>query len=78
VLTGETTKERKPIVEEIVYRNVGRHAGSISAEHGIGFEKRPYLRYSRSEQEIDVMRRLKRALDPANVLSPGRIFLLEP
>ena len=78
VLTGETTKERKPIVEEIVYRNVGRHAGSISAEHGIGFEKRPYLHYSRSEQEIDVMRRLKRALDPANVLSPGRIFLLEP
>jgi FAD/FMN-containing dehydrogenase len=78
VLTGETTKERKPIVEEIVYRNVGRRAGSISAEHGIGFEKRPYLHYSRSEQEIDVMRRLKRALDPANVLSPGRVFVLEP
>ena len=40
VATGETSRERKPLVEEIVYRHVARCQGSISAEHGIGFEKR--------------------------------------
>lgn len=78
VVTGEKTKERKPFIEEIVYRHVGLRGGSISAEHGIGFEKRPYLHFSRSPEEIDLMRRLKSALDPRGVLSPGRIFPLTP
>ena len=48
-------------------------AGSISAEHGIGLLKRPYLKLSRTEDEIETMRILKRALDP-NGFNPGRIF----
>lgn len=74
VLTGETTMEKKPIVEDIVYGNLAPYGGSISAEHGIGFEKRGYLDRSRTPAEIAVMRRLKQALDPRGILAADRIF----
>ena len=57
-----------------VYDITGEFGGSISAEHGIGILKRPYLKMSRTEEEIETMRTLKRALDPKNILNPGRIF----
>ncbi|HEY3639099.1 MAG TPA: FAD-binding oxidoreductase [Rhizomicrobium sp.] len=63
-------------VEAIVYGNLEGRSGSVSAEHGIGLEKRRYLPLSRSDAEIDLMRRLKRALDPRNILNPGKIFEL--
>lgn len=53
---------------------VKKHSGSISAEHGIGLLKKPYLEYSRSPDEIAVLRAVKRALDPLNILNPGKIF----
>ena len=49
-----------------------RHGGSISAEHGIGLVKKPYLRSTRSDAEITVMRGIKAALDPAGILNPGK------
>ncbi len=61
-------------VERCVYLPLQTRGGSISAEHGVGLQKKPYLEYSRSQQEIEVMRRVKRALDPNLVLNPGRIF----
>jgi FAD/FMN-containing dehydrogenase len=61
-------------VEEAVYALVGRYNGSVSAEHGIGSLKRAFLRHSRSPAEIETMRVLKRALDPRNILNPGRIL----
>jgi FAD/FMN-containing dehydrogenase len=45
-----------------------------AAQHGIGLEKKPYLGLSRSVQELDTMRILKRSLDPNNILGRGRIF----
>ncbi len=53
---------------------VKKHAGSISAEHGVGLLKKPWLAWTRSEGEIAVMKAIKRALDPGNVLNPGKIF----
>ena len=48
--------------------------GSISAEHGIGTEKKKYLGYSRSPVELALMRSLKDALDPNGVLNPGKVL----
>jgi FAD/FMN-containing dehydrogenase len=44
--------------------------GSISAEHGIGTAKRPWLHLNRSPAEIEVFRAIKRALDPDGILNP--------
>src|SRR4029079_6215834 len=52
-----------------VYGITGDFAGSISAEHGIGLLKRPYLKLSRTAEEIETMRTLKRALDPHGILN---------
>jgi FAD/FMN-containing dehydrogenase len=60
--------------EKIVYEALGRRGGVISAEHGIGLEKRAYLRHSRSAEEIALMRTLKRAMDPKNILNPGKVL----
>lgn len=61
-------------VEHIVYGCVSRCSGSISAEHGIGFEKQPYLGYTRSPEEVDLMHSLKALLDPAGILNRGRVL----
>ncbi len=59
---------------DTAYRLAAAHGGSISAEHGVGLDKKPWLRLSRSEAEIATMRRLKAALDPRAILNRGRIF----
>jgi len=64
----------KHAVETIVYNRLATVNGSISAEHGVGLEKREFLPCSRSAVEIDLMRNIKRALDPSNILNPGKIF----
>ena len=66
--------EDKHAVETMVYEILGRVNGSISAEHGIGLEKREFLPHSRSAAEIALMKSVKTALDPKNLLNPGKIF----
>jgi len=53
---------------------VERHAGTISAEHGIGLVKKPYLGCTRGAAEVAVMRAVRAALDPAGILNPGKLF----
>jgi FAD/FMN-containing dehydrogenase len=57
-----------------MFELVSRHHGSISAEHGVGLLKKDFLGYSRTPAEIDVLRRIKRDLDPDGLLNPGKIF----
>jgi FAD/FMN-containing dehydrogenase len=61
-------------VQGLVYDLVSRLGGSISAEHGIGRIKRPYLPLSRTETEIALMMKIKQTLDPEGILNPGRIL----
>jgi FAD/FMN-containing dehydrogenase len=61
-------------IEEQVYGELRHYGGAISAEHGIGLEKRGWLHVSRSAQEIHTMRLLKQTLDPHNILNPGKVF----
>jgi FAD/FMN-containing dehydrogenase len=60
-------------VEEIVYAPLAAIGGAVSAEHGIGLEKKAWLPVSRSAAEIALMRTLKHALDPKGILNPGRV-----
>jgi FAD/FMN-containing dehydrogenase len=62
--------------DEAVYGPLKAIGGSVSAEHGIGVEKRDWLGWSRNETELALMRTLKRALDPGNLLNPGRVIEL--
>jgi FAD/FMN-containing dehydrogenase len=73
---GDGGAEARRAVEAVVYGALRSRNGSISAEHGIGLEKRPYLGWSRGSEEIALMRRLKQTLDPRNILNPGKV--LEP
>jgi FAD/FMN-containing dehydrogenase len=68
--------EDPALVKQVVYDVVRDFKGSISAEHGIGTEKKKYLGYSRSPVELALMRSLKDTLDPNGVLNPGKV--LEP
>jgi len=75
-LHHEHTPDRRHELEGLAYQITSEFGGSISAEHGIGIVKRPYLKMSRTSEEIEAMRTLKRALDPNNILNPGRIFTM--
>lgn len=61
-------------VEEIVYGITRDFEGSISAEHGIGLHKKPWLSYSRSPEELALMRHLKATLDPRGILNSGKVL----
>ena len=71
---GSRDKETKKAVEAVVYGGVRTRHGSVSAEHGIGLEKRDYLAWSRTQEEIDTMRRLKTLFDPKSILNPGKVL----
>ena len=61
-------------VERLVYALVADFAGSVSAEHGIGLHKKPYLCASRTPAELAAMRAIKAALDPLGLMNPGKLF----
>jgi FAD/FMN-containing dehydrogenase len=73
IAAGDDAATRKTM-EGIVYRPLAAIGGSVSAEHGIGFEKRAYLPLSRTPAEIATMKLLKQALDPRGILNPGKVF----
>ena len=61
-------------VKRAVYEPLAAIGGSVSAEHGVGLDKKKYLQLSRNNAEIALMRKLKLALDPNGILNPGKIF----
>ncbi len=61
-------------VTKVLAESLQRHGGSISAEHGIGLVKKPYLLGTRSAEEVELMRGIKRVLDPRGLMNPGKVF----
>jgi glycolate oxidase len=60
--------------EKVLFEGVVALEGSISGEHGIGFAKAPFIEMELSPDEIALMKRVKAAFDPRNLLNPGKIF----
>ena len=75
---AQSAEQASHEVQALVYELLARRGGSISAEHGIGLHKKPYLGVSRSAAELTAMRAIKQALDPLNLLNPGKVFDLYP
>jgi len=71
---GPDTKKLHLEIDEVIYTLIQELHGSISAEHGIGTMKKQFLPYSKSDEEIALMKALKQTLDPKGILNPGRIF----
>lgn len=74
VKAGDRSPQPTDEINGIVYGLVGEMGGSVSAEHGIGILKRPYLGNSRSPEELALMRSIKQTMDPKNLLNRGRIL----
>ena len=73
VVAAEFLAQQEAAINRLVYDAVQAHEGSISAEHGIGRLKRDELSRRKSPVAIDLMKRLKTALDPHGTLNPGRV-----
>jgi FAD/FMN-containing dehydrogenase len=67
-------EENETRVNAIVFDSVRRYGGSISAEHGIGSLKVDHLPHYKSPIALDLMRAIKRSLDPRNIMNPGRVI----
>ena len=67
-------RDQEARVNTLVFDSVARFGGSISAEHGIGSLKADKLPRYKSPVALDLMRAIKRALDPQNLLNPGRVI----
>jgi glycolate oxidase len=63
-----------PQIAEAIYRLTLSLGGMITGEHGIGVTRRPYLVMALGEAQVEVMRRIKAAFDPNDILNPGKIF----
>ncbi len=66
-------KRKIPLILEELYIATKNLGGTISGEHGIGHKRKKYMHIAASEAELDVIRRIKRALDPNLILNPGKI-----
>jgi FAD/FMN-containing dehydrogenase len=70
----ERMLQERDSVNRIVYGTVERLGGSISAEHGLGQLKREAIRSHKAPLELELMRRLKTALDPNGLMNPGKVL----
>jgi FAD/FMN-containing dehydrogenase len=73
-LSDDAFQVRCVSVGSEIGRLLERYEGSVSAEHGVGLLKKDYLHYSRSAEELAMMRSIKQAFDPKHILNPGKIF----
>src|SRR5690606_10559158 len=70
----EWAAEHGAAVTDVVLDEGNRYGGSISAEHGIGQLKRDHFLHSKNPLELRLMRDIKRLLDPAGILNPGKLL----
>ena len=74
VSCGNDDTSTRHRVEEIIYKPLQEIDGSITGEHGIGLEKKSWLHLSRTAEEIQLMKTIKKAFDPKGILNRGKLF----
>ncbi|MEI8175662.1 MAG: FAD-binding oxidoreductase [Candidatus Omnitrophota bacterium] len=67
-------QEVYPVVRTLIHEDARARGGMVSGEHGIGIVKREYLRDFLDQEQIELMRSIKRSLDPENILNPGKVL----
>ena len=75
IMIDEADRPKAEAAVKEIFAAMLRLGGSISGEHGIGLSKAAYLPMELGAETIAVMKRIKQALDPNNILNPGKIFL---
>jgi FAD/FMN-containing dehydrogenase len=77
-MTQQEFYQRCHHISPKIFERVAARGGSISAEHGVGLLKRDFLGYTRSPEEIEVMRAIKAVLDPNGIMNPGKLLTAVP
>lgn len=62
------------LVDMLMFEMIEKLQGSVSAEHGVGLTKRPYLGHTRAPEEIALMRGIKKVFDPDGIMNPGKLI----
>lgn len=77
IVVPSQNEEVRKLLEPYVYEWTAKRKGSISAEHGLGFNKKNYIHYSKSKAAVDLMRRMKKLMDPQGILNPYKTIPME-
>ena len=67
-------KLMQPELKKEIYTMAVALGGTITGEHGIGYTRKDYLHIAAAPQEIELLKRIKKAFDPGMILNPGKIF----
>ncbi|KAL8743479.1 MAG: hypothetical protein Q9190_004179 [Brigantiaea leucoxantha] len=70
VATRRYDRKLEGKLEPFIYEWISKRKGSISAEHGLGLQKKPYIAYSQSQTKIELMKQVKRLYDPNGIMNP--------
>lgn len=73
-LSDEAWNQKMNEAMQLIYDKAHELGGKVSGEHGIGYAKKPYLLQSQDPDVTDLMRKIKEAFDPKNILNPRKIF----
>ena len=73
-LDEKTWEERKDSAFDLMYARAREIGGLVSGEHGIGLDKRTYLRDALGERQLEIMRGIKNVFDPKGILNPGKVI----
>ncbi|GAA5976855.1 hypothetical protein JCM11641_000891 [Rhodosporidiobolus odoratus] len=76
IVASDWSDKVEKTIEPWIYEATSKRNGSISAEHGLGQHKAPYITYSKSDASIALMQRLRRSFDPRGILSPSKYLPL--
>lgn len=77
-LSREEFRHRLQLCFARLYRKAREMGGQVSGEHGIGHAKAPFLEEVAGSVQLNLMRQIKQAFDPNNILNPGKVIRVSP